>query len=494
MKTRSLRIILFLLALLPVLHVAEAASRTDGTTPEAPLRMWRHAEVSSPELKMLGEDSVEVRFTLRTSARKLSAREIFVLRPFVSNAGQSLYLRPVEIARPYKFRNERRSRILAGNRQEPVEMLVEAGEEVAYEMTWRYEEWMEHLTLSVESYYEGCGARIYDRTTRPLIANRQLYFPPVYVSPRISEVAVPKHLIEQMAAQSSFIHADKGDDETTMGRSRSLAFSFRQGQSRLDMSLDQNREHMERVNAALRAIEGNPDVRLREVRLMGYASVEGSRTTNERLALERAKAVYTGIDAAVRPSMETMRISSGGENWEDLRREVEADTLCPRRDEVLRILTQEPDTEKRKAQLRALGTSYAYLLKNIFPRQRSAGYLQLFFDVIRRSDANQQSALRYNEAVAHAAARRYDEALALLENPGVKLPEAQAANLRGVCLWMQGKAPEARGYFRLALEADPQLADARENLAALEAWDEHTFFGKITVTPAPEDAPPAPQR
>ena len=474
------RILRFIFTLAGVLTLGAA------TAQEAPVRhLAEHAELRDLELTLGKNDSVTLSFLLRTSARKLPANTALMLRPAVRNDGRMLPLRPVRIAVPYMQRKDRRERILAGNRSEPIELLVTAGEEVRYELGWPYEEWMEHLSLDMEAYYEGCRHRIFGRRTFSLADDEQIYFPPVYVAPRITEVPVPKHLIERMAAQNAFISASK---ESEARESDALAFAFRQGSAYLDLKADQNGTQMKTTEEALLAIQSNSDVTLRKVRLVGYASVEGSKATNDRLATARAEAVYNAIGAAVRPTREKVEIVCGGENWNDLLQQVEADTSVPRRDEVLKILREEPDTELRKKQLRALPDAYAYLMKNIFPRQRSAGYLQVFFDVVRRSDRNQQIAIRYNDAATAVAAGRYDEAVQLLDQSTLPLPEAHTANIRGVCLWMQGDLEGAARYFRTALDIDPSLEAARQNLTAVEGWDEHHILQPVVVsTPAEEE-------
>lgn len=462
-------------ALFPISFVQ--AQETDISLPN-------DTSISGVELKLEKNDSVYLSFTLKTSAQGLSNKDALIIRPAVQNAGQTLWLRPVRIASKYMQLNDRRKRVLAGNRTEPIELLVRAGDEVRYELSWPYKEWMEHLTLDVESYREGVRYKIFERSYATLIDQQQIYFPPIYVAPHVSEIPVPKHLIEQMAERNSFISASKESDAK---EADVLAFNFRQGSAYLDLKLDQNADHMRIANNALKAIHDNPDVKLRKVRLWGYSSVEGSRAINEKISTARAEAVYKGIDAAVRPSRRDVEIISGGENWEDLTRQAEADPQVPQRNAVLEILRGEPDTEKRKVKLRALKEAYDYLLKNIFPRQRSAGYMQLFFDVIRRSDTNQQSAMRYNEAVKLIAAGCGDEALALLKNPGVKLPKADAANLWGVCLWQQGNREAAARYFRTALEIAPSHEDARRNLEALDEWDEHHILQPVIVGKAAEE-------
>lgn len=457
----------------------EASMTIDGR----PVKIG-HAEISGLDMELGDDDSVRVSFNVATTRKDLPATRTFVLRLKASNGATEKPLRLIRVERPYKELKDRRQDILTRSprRVSPdAAIYLKAGDSLTYTETWKYEPWMSSLSLGADSWYEGCCDKMSDAGSADISGPQQIYFPPVYYSPLVAEVPVPKFLIEEMAEKNSFISASRDDGAD---RSAALAFQFNQGSSALDLGLSDNTYRMSLVNDALKAIMDNPDVRLRKVIMTGYASVEGSRALNERLAKERAEAVLAGIEAGIRPDRSIVEIVCGGEDWEDLLKQVQMDKDVPQRDSVLSILTKEPDTEVRKVMLRNLPRSYRYLLDEIFPRQRSAGYLQLFFDVINRSDINQRIAIRFNEAAAAAEAGNYDEALAILEKRDLPLPEAAAQNLRGVCLWQKGELEEAEACFVKALELEPGMEAAARNLGMIREWDKYHHLQEVQVVPA----------
>ncbi|MBO8470198.1 MAG: hypothetical protein IAB82_00180 [Bacteroidetes bacterium] len=463
-----------------ILFLSCATSAGNVKIDDGPVRIG-HAEISHVHMELGDDDSVRISFTLKTVKKGLPADRTFVVRPQATNSGTTKALRTFRIERPYKELKDRRSDILSGSRPRVSEtgaIYLKAGESIFYTETWAYEPWMEHLELETLSWYEGCCDKQTGLEGTPLTSSQQIYFPPVYYSPKISEIPVPKFLIEEMAEKNSFISASQEDGAD---RSAALAFQFRQGSSYLDPNLSDNRKRMSLVEDALKAISENPDVRLRKVIMTGYASVEGSRELNERLATERARSVLAGIDAKVRPENSIVEIICGGEDWDDLLRQVQKDTLTPMRDSVLNILTGEPDMEARKVRLKGLGEAYTYLLEEIFPRQRSAGYLQLFFDVINRSDINQRIAIRFNEAADAASSGNYDKALEILEKRDLPLPEAESYNLRGVCFWKKGDTALAEEYFMKALELKPDMEEAADNLEMLREWDKYHHLEEVEI-------------
>lgn len=105
--------------------------------------------------------------------------------------------------------------------------------------------------------------------------------------------------------------------------------------------------------------------------ITAYASPEGDKTRNIRLAEQRANAVKAYLRAEYR-SLEHRCILTDpqGENWEGLRDMVEEDHSVPDREEVLMILNDIKDRDRCKVLLKRLncGYAYAYIQYRILPR------------------------------------------------------------------------------------------------------------------------------
>lgn len=115
--------------------------------------------------------------------------------------------------------------------------------------------------------------------------------------------------------------------------------------------------------------------RVDTVIVTAHASPDGDTHYNERLAIQRARAVK-GYLVWQYPHLDQRRIliSPCGENWEGLRRLVEEDPSVPDRAEVLQILDRLPDARRCKELLKRLncGYAYRYIQKNFLPQLRNA--------------------------------------------------------------------------------------------------------------------------
>jgi len=109
--------------------------------------------------------------------------------------------------------------------------------------------------------------------------------------------------------------------------------------------------------------------------ITAYASPEGDKTHNIRLAEWRADAVKDYLSKKY-PTLERRRILTDpqGENWTGLRNMIEEDDSVPDREEVLMILDYVKDLNRCKELLKRLncGYAYTYIQDRILPRLRNA--------------------------------------------------------------------------------------------------------------------------
>lgn len=109
--------------------------------------------------------------------------------------------------------------------------------------------------------------------------------------------------------------------------------------------------------------------------ITAYASPEGDKTHNIRLAEHRADAVKDYLSEKY-PALDHQRILTDpqGENWAGLRSMIEEDDSVPDREEVLMILDYVKDLNRCKELLKRLncGYAYTYIQDRILPRLRNA--------------------------------------------------------------------------------------------------------------------------
>lgn len=137
---------------------------------------------------------------------------------------------------------------------------------------------------------------------------------------------------------------------------------------------------LHRLEQVLNVIRQDSGVRVFVLPVIGYASVEGGMAFNSCLAGARADALKAfAVTRGVAPAcVETV---NGGEDWNELRHLAAQNDSLPYRDEVLRLLDNVPLLRGRKKQLMNLhrGLPYRWMMKHLFPRQRNAGCIRIYF-------------------------------------------------------------------------------------------------------------------
>lgn len=115
--------------------------------------------------------------------------------------------------------------------------------------------------------------------------------------------------------------------------------------------------------------------RIDSINILSFASPDGDRKYNERLARQRSTAVK-GYLVWKYPHLDQYRIHARpqGENWSGLKRLIAIDKDLPNRKEVLQIIDRNPDSERCKVLLRKLdnGSSYRYIKNRLLPYLRNA--------------------------------------------------------------------------------------------------------------------------
>lgn len=143
------------------------------------------------------------------------------------------------------------------------------------------------------------------------------------------------------------------------------------------------------------------------VNIFSFASPEGNRTYNERLARQRSISVKNYLGAKY-PHIDTCRLHSypKGENWQELRRLIAEDKNLPCREEVLQIIDHNRTPEQCKALLKRLnaGIPYQYIRKQYLRYLRNAAICVVWMRPDIPSALSDTVPLGYQQMEALAAA------------------------------------------------------------------------------------------
>ena len=216
---------------------------------------------------------------------------------------------------------------------------------------------------------------------------------------------------------------------------------------------------LDKIVDITRQIMADTTSRVEKIQVIGLASVEGTQRHNVQLSKGRAEALKRYVQERVDTPDDLYECISGGEAWTELRDQVN-DTPSEYREEILDIIDNEPNLDRREAKLKALdrGKAFTYLRENILSDQRNAGYVRIYYNYV--PDA---AAATINKASALLRQEKYAEALQMLRT--VQNDE-RAQNALGVALYMTGdEAAALRCFERAAANGN---AEAKRNLEQLK--------------------------
>lgn len=114
-------------------------------------------------------------------------------------------------------------------------------------------------------------------------------------------------------------------------------------------------------------------VKLAYIWIGGSASPEGPVRWNKQLGEYRSKALADYLLANTSLSEKRLRVENLAEDWESVVSILQGSDF-PHRDEILAIITNERDWDKRKQQIRAIdgGHTWAQLVRTVFPSFRNS--------------------------------------------------------------------------------------------------------------------------
>lgn len=303
-------------------------------------------------------DTLRVGLKARLDGVKLRSRAALTLTPvLVSVDGtQRKALPPVVVGGRNRVVMAKRGQFVPNGAQKGTPVLRHRngkGEQVDLGFAIPYQPWMRRARLFVEEQTTGC-------------ANCDLG--------KQSYKLVDKLLKNEYVPQYQIVYAQPPSKEVKVRSDKFVArFNFRVNKYDLLPNLGNNRRELARVDSVAKAVLENPDFTVRNVAIDGYASPEGKFDANIVLSRNRAQSLVNYLVRNYRLRNNLFDVTGHGEDWEGLEEAV-ARTLFEDQERVMNIFVQYPTDVERKAQLKALGATYKFLLDNLYPPLRRTEY------------------------------------------------------------------------------------------------------------------------
>ncbi len=403
------------------------------------------------------------------------------ITPIVYNGNhQFATLEPVVLVGKKRDKSDKRTGETDGDRR----LVTRKTPVVHYSGTTPYEEWMQYVTVSVDQVVEDCCSQT-DIPMRNVSDPQLLYYK---VVPHFNATPLRYELteLEKYDIENPFLHPmedyNKRYDILLNDRDKgTAAVIFKVGSAVIDTEFQGNGQVLEAVTKAFDLIENDPNAILKHIMVTGYASPEGSLATNTRLAAQRAESVKKYLQTTMdEPMNHLFELYNGREDWDGLREMVSKSDMAEK-DEIVRIIdSYTMEQEQRKAALKNLdgGVPYRYMLDNFYPKLRTGGYVQVYYEIDRKATVataitddqgrttwidpdspRNRAVTSINKGLELIVDHKFDEALVAL---GEFSEDPRSWNLIGVCHMMKGNYAEADKYLLRAAEQGNE--DAKQNL------------------------------
>lgn len=305
-------------------------------------------------------------------------------------------------------------------------------------------------------------------------------------------------------------------EETVKRRSetRAARLQFRQNSDKIRPGYKDNAAELDKVRESLTLVKENKDLTITGIYVTGYASPEGTMAYNMKLSERRAKAFTEYMKQDMKDVDASLyHVDWKGEDWDELRRQVELHPHLLKIEDVLNIIDNcGDDKDACEEQIKALvpPTIYQRLLNEMYGPVRRNEYrieynvrhfdleegrqmiktrpeLMSVSEIQKVADSYGKGSAEYidclvrgakaypndvtavnNAALALIEADRAEEAVALLKSA----PEEDALlNMLGVAYMKTNRPDAAREAFRRA--ADKGYTQAAGNSRLMDAYLEY---------------------
>lgn len=362
--------VLFMTALLLVMGVSAQQKEYSG-----------EMHVTLQSLQQEG-DSVYVKLTFDISGVNVDSRRSISLVPALVATDNRLYLPEVVVKGRENYNVYQREIALMSNRQKaayaseaPYAVIPgfksKNSKTIDYHVTVKYSSWMADAKLDMYEDLCGCGnpAR---RMGITMLANQIT----------LEKIIEPYEITPYMAYVQP--------DAEPVKRREIVGEAFLDFVvNKIDIRPDymNNPRELKKVTDLVSEVKNDPDVTVRAINVIGYASPEGLLSNNQRLSEGRAKALVGYLIPQFDYPKNLYKVTFGGENWGGLKECVEVSQM-PYRKEVLELIGSFPAECDYAAQVRRKktmmnlkgGEPYKYIIREFCPLLRKA-ICKIDFDV-----------------------------------------------------------------------------------------------------------------
>ena len=299
-----------------------------------------------------------------------------------------------------------------------------------------------------------------------LIGGKETVQPAPVPQPVAAEPYVPQFRLAFFQPQAEAVKA--------RSYSGSAFLDFPVNQTVIQRDYRGNSQELDKVIQTISVVREDPNTEISNITIHGYASPEGSYAANSRLAAGRATALKDYVRMLINLPDSLFSVDSTPEDWQGLRRAVEASSL-PHAADILDVIDLDLDPDPKEARIRASWPAdYRTMLADIYPSLRHSDYTVSYSvrafstDEAREIIKTKPQQLSLNEMflVAQSYPTGSEEYNSVFQTAVRLYPADETANLNAAIIALnKDRLTDAAHYLERAGQS-AQAVNARGVLAA----------------------------
>ena len=321
----------------------------------------RSVRVDQPQVSRSGND-VNINFNIDANNTAIGSQEMLIITPVLKSSSNVV----IQTFSPYVITGSKRNRAL--NRvmdfgkykfsAEPhlvVNQKDMKNKSIPVMLSVPYQESLHSASLVLMEEIKGCACKD--------IGNHQY----TILSPVLPAPFVPNYELSYITPAAEEV---KQRSET-----HSAHLNFVVNKYELLRNFKDNQRVLNEVDEIVNEVRNDANLTVTNFTITGYASPEGNPRSNMTLSENRAKSFVAYLREHYNISPNTITTDWKGEDWEGLRKAVEASNVRDK-EEILNILDNESDVTARKNKIHRLsgGETYRILLRDYYPPLRRNEY------------------------------------------------------------------------------------------------------------------------
>lgn len=290
------------------------------------------------------------------SNMRISSNHAAILTPILENKGYTKALPAILVY------GRKRALVNGRNNSTPKDAYTiirrkrKTEQRVSYLVQIPYEKWMRQASLVMDADLCGCRDIIEAAALDPIAT--------LNITP-----AKPKTYIAYITPAGETITKQRSIEGKAY-------LDFPVNKTEIHPNYRNNKQELANIRATIDTVQNDKYTSITNISIEGFASPEGSYTSNARLAQGRALSLMNYVRSFYHFPEEMTSVKSTPEDWVEFRRFISSSDM-DKKEQILKIMdSDESNFDKKEARIRALisPAAYKYLLTECYPALRHSDY------------------------------------------------------------------------------------------------------------------------